>query len=166
MAVSDTPLRLDETRQTAAALKARFPQLLSPPSDDICYAAQNRQQAVKQIAQEADLVLVVGSENSSNSQRLVEVALASGAPAAHLIDHVGQIDEAWRDGADTVGMTSGASVPEVLVTRVLTWLAARGHTEARTVTTTEEHQRFALPRDLIPLQHGNATTPATPKGTS
>ncbi|WP_405575641.1 4-hydroxy-3-methylbut-2-enyl diphosphate reductase [Streptomyces sp. NBC_01167] len=146
--LSQTTLSVDETTQTVTALKDRYPSLQSPPSDDICYATQNRQQAVKQLAADADLVLIIGSTYSSNSQRLVEVALAAGAGQAHLIDHADQIDPAWLTGASTIGVSSGASVPEILVRGALTWLAAHGYGDVQTLTYTEEHQHFALPRDL------------------
>ena len=124
--LSQTTLSVDETLETVNALRVRFPQLLDPPSDDICYATQNRQGAVKQIASSSDLVIVVGSRNSSNSVRLVEVALESGAAASYLVDDASEIDEAWLDGVSTVGVTSGASVPDSLVRGVLAWLAERG----------------------------------------
>ncbi|MFE6688991.1 4-hydroxy-3-methylbut-2-enyl diphosphate reductase [Streptomyces sp. NPDC057743] len=148
--LSQTTLSVDETMDTATALKDRFPALTSPPSDDICYATQNRQEAVKQIATDADLVLVVGSPNSSNSVRLVEVALASGAAAAHLVDTADELVADWLDGVRTIGVTSGASVPDVLVDGVLDWLAERGFDHVEVVRSTEETQRFALPRPLLP----------------
>ncbi|MFC5908963.1 4-hydroxy-3-methylbut-2-enyl diphosphate reductase [Streptacidiphilus monticola] len=146
--LSQTTLSVDETMTTVDALKQRFPLLTSPPSDDICYATQNRQQAIKQIAGQADLVVVVGSKNSSNSVRLVEVSLEAGAKAAYLVDFADEIDEAWLEGVSTVGVTSGASVPEILVEGVLEWLAARGFGDVETVTTTEEHLAFSLPKEL------------------
>jgi 4-hydroxy-3-methylbut-2-enyl diphosphate reductase len=146
--LSQTTLSVDETMETVDALKDRFPNLLSPPSDDICYATQNRQTAIKQIAAEADLVVVVGSRNSSNSIRLVEVALQAGAGAAHLVDFADEIDEAWLEGVRTIGVTSGASVPEILVDGVLEWLAARGFGDVQVVTSTEEHIQFSLPKEL------------------
>lgn len=146
--LSQTTLSVDETQQTVAALRERFPLLADPPSDDICYATQNRQVAVKQIAAQSDLVLVVGSTNSSNSVRLVEVALGSGASASYLVDDVSHIDVAWLDGVTTVGVTSGASVPESLVAEVLAWLAEHGFGEVEEVTSVEEHMTFALPHDL------------------
>jgi 4-hydroxy-3-methylbut-2-enyl diphosphate reductase len=146
--LSQTTLSVDETMETVDALKNRFPNLLSPPSDDICYATQNRQTAVKQIAADADLVIVVGSRNSSNSIRLVEVAKQAGAGAAHLVDFADEIDEAWLAGAGTVGVTSGASVPDVLVDGVLEWLAARGYADVQVVTAMEEHIQFSLPKEL------------------
>jgi len=141
-------LSVDETLETVAALRKRFPKLMDPPSDDICYATQNRQTAVKQIAAEAQLVLVVGSTNSSNSVRLVEVARDAGASAAYLVDDVSHIDDAWFDGVDTVGVTSGASVPETLVTEVLAWLRDHGYGEADEVMSAEETLTFALPHEL------------------
>ena len=129
--LSQTTLSVDETNETVAALRERFPMLLDPPSDDICYATQNRQAAVKQIAAESDVIIVVGSRNSSNSVRLVEVALDAGARAAYLVDDVSGIDPAWLEDVETVGVTSGASVPEDLVSGVVGWLADRGSTPSR-----------------------------------
>jgi len=146
--LSQTTLSVDETVQTVNALRERFPALLDPPSDDICYATQNRQAAVKVIAAEADLVLVVGSPNSSNSVRLVEVAKDYGASAAYLVDDAGEVDERWLDGVTTVGVTSGASVPEELVTAVLDKLAGHGFGDVEEVEAVEEHMTFALPREL------------------
>jgi 4-hydroxy-3-methylbut-2-en-1-yl diphosphate reductase len=146
--LSQTTLSVDETLDTVRRLRQRFPDLEDPPSDDICYATQNRQVAVKQIAAESDLVLVVGSGNSSNSVRLVEVARDAGARDARLVDDVSHIDEAWLDGVGTVGVTSGASVPESLVHEVLGWLAARGFADVQEVTSAEEHLTFALPPEL------------------
>jgi 4-hydroxy-3-methylbut-2-enyl diphosphate reductase len=146
--LSQTTLSVDETMQTVAALRERFPQLIDPPSDDICYATQNRQVAVKEIAAASGLVLVVGSTNSSNSVRLVEVALDSGAGAAYLVDDVSHINDAWLDGVTTVGVTSGASVPESLVADVLGWLADHGYGGVEEVTTAEERLVFALPHEL------------------
>jgi 4-hydroxy-3-methylbut-2-enyl diphosphate reductase len=146
--LSQTTLSVDETMQTVDALRERFPQLHSPPSDDICYATQNRQAAVKVIAPQIDLFLVVGSANSSNSVRMVEVALASGAPAAHLVENSAAIDEAWLAGVRTVGLSSGASVPEILVRETLEWLAARGYLDVQEVSHTEERLAFALPQEL------------------
>ncbi|MEV4438547.1 4-hydroxy-3-methylbut-2-enyl diphosphate reductase [Streptomyces sp. NPDC049577] len=146
--LSQTTLSVDETMETVDALKGRFPNLLSPPSDDICYATQNRQTAVKQMGAEADLVIVVGSKNSSNSVRLVEVALGAGARAAHLVDYAEEIDETWLEGVNTVGVTSGASVPEILVEGVLEWLAQRGYEDVETVKAAEEHIAFSLPKEL------------------
>jgi 4-hydroxy-3-methylbut-2-enyl diphosphate reductase len=146
--LSQTTLSVDETMETVERLRTRFPLLMDPPSDDICYATQNRQLAVKQIAADADLVLVVGSANSSNSVRLVEVALESGAPAAHLVDDASEVDPRWLDGITTVGVTSGASVPESLVDGVLDLLTENGFPAARAVHTAEESLVFALPPEL------------------
>ncbi|MFF3400587.1 4-hydroxy-3-methylbut-2-enyl diphosphate reductase [Streptomyces sp. NPDC002659] len=146
--LSQTTLSVDETMETVDALKTKFPQLISPPSDDICYATQNRQIAVKQMGAEADLVIVVGSKNSSNSVRLVEVALGAGARAAHLVDFADEIDESWLEGVSTVGLTSGASVPEVLVEGVLEWLSQRGFEDVEIVKAAEESITFSLPKEL------------------
>ena len=146
--LSQTTLSVDETVETVHALRERFPALLDPPSDDICYATQNRQAAVKVIAGQADLVIVVGSPNSSNSVRLVEVAKDYGAPAAHLVDDAGEVDESWLAGATTVGLTSGASVPEELVAAVLDKLAGHGFGDVEEGEAVEEHMTFALPREL------------------
>ena len=146
--LSQTTLSVDETMQTVSALRERFPALADPPSDDICYATQNRQVAVKAMAPQCDLVVVVGSTNSSNSVRLVEVALQAGARDSHLVDHAGEIDEAWLEGVTTVGVTSGASVPEILVGDVLHWLADRGYAEVEEITTANEKLTFSLPREL------------------
>jgi 4-hydroxy-3-methylbut-2-en-1-yl diphosphate reductase len=146
--LSQTTLSVDETDETVSALRERFPALLDPPSDDICYATQNRQEAVKLVAADADLVVVVGSRNSSNSVRLVEVARTAGAAAAHLVDGPEELDETWLDGVTTVGVTSGASVPEILVDGVLEWLAARGYAHVERVESAQEHLLFALPVEL------------------
>ncbi|SRR6266581_1309978 len=146
--LSQTTLSVDETNETVAALRERFPQLLDPPSDDICYATQNRQAAVKQIAAESDLIIVVGSRNSSNSVRLVEVALDAGAGAAHLVDDASGIDQAWLDGVVTVGVTSGASVPDDLVSGVLDLLAGSGFDTVEEVEAVPERMVFALPHEL------------------
>lgn len=146
--LSQTTLSVDETMATVGELKKRFPLLVSPPSDDICYATQNRQVVVKQIAPETDLLIVVGSRNSSNSVRLVEVGLEYGAKAAHLVDFADEIDESWLEGVTTVGLTSGASVPEILVEGVLAYLAERGYGDVQTVKTAEEHLIFSLPKEL------------------
>jgi len=146
--LSQTTLSVDETMQTVQRLRERFPALQDPPSDDICYATQNRQVAVKAMAPECDLVIVVGSRNSSNSVRLVEVALGAGARTSHLVDYAAEIDDAWLDGVQTVGVTSGASVPELLVRGVLDHLAERGYGEVQPVTTANETLVFALPREL------------------
>ncbi|WP_436844586.1 4-hydroxy-3-methylbut-2-enyl diphosphate reductase [Streptomyces wuyuanensis] len=146
--LSQTTLSVDETMETVDRLKTKFPLLVSPPSDDICYATQNRQIAVKQMGAEADLVIVVGSQNSSNSKRLVEVALGAGARDAHLVDYAKEIDEAWLEGVSTVGVTSGASVPEVLVEEVLEWLSQRGFEDVEIVKAAEESITFSLPKEL------------------
>lgn len=143
--LSQTTLSVDETMATVTRLRERFPLLIDPPSDDICYATQNRQGAIKGIAAESDLVIVVGSKNSSNSVRLVEVALEAGAPAAHLVDDAGEIDPSWLEGVRTIGITSGASVPEVLVNGVLDWLAERGITRIEERRSVDETLTFALP---------------------
>jgi 4-hydroxy-3-methylbut-2-en-1-yl diphosphate reductase len=158
--LSQTTLSVDETMETVRALRERFPSLQNPPSDDICYATQNRQVAVKAMAPQCDLVLVVGSKNSSNSVRLVEVALTAGASAAHLIDYAREIDDAWLEGVTTIGLTSGASVPEVLVRGVLDHLAERGWESVEEVTTAEETLRFSLPRELRPARSGQGTADA------
>ena len=150
--LSQTTLSVDETVQTVAALRTRFPQLIDPPSDDICYATQNRQAAVKVIAPEADVVIVVGSPNSSNSVRLVEVAKDAGAGAAYLVDDAGEIDDRWLENASTVGVTSGASVPEELVAGVLGKLAALGFGEVEEVVAVKERMAFQLPRELRELR--------------
>jgi len=158
--LSQTTLSVDETTTTVAALKKRFPALTSPPSDDICYATQNRQNAIKQIAPLCDLLLAVGSSNSSNSARLVEVALAHGARHAHLIDTADQLQEQWLHEAQTVGVTSGASVPEILVSDLLHALADHGYTHVDEHAVTVEQQVFALPRALP------ADAPASGRGTA
>jgi 4-hydroxy-3-methylbut-2-enyl diphosphate reductase len=146
--LSQTTLSVDETLETVDAIRARFPELLDPPSDDICYATQNRQLAVKEIAHDADLVIVVGSANSSNSVRLAEVALEAGAKAAHRVDDASEIDDAWLQGVSTVSVTSGASVPEALVDGVLAYLTERGYPDAQAVHSAEESLIFALPPEL------------------
>jgi 4-hydroxy-3-methylbut-2-en-1-yl diphosphate reductase len=146
--LSQTTLSVDETLETVRLLRERFPALLDPPSDDICYATQNRQVAVKEISADADLVIVVGSTNSSNSVRLVEVALEMGAKESRLVDKAAELDEAWLDGVTVVGVTSGASVPEILVRGVLDWLAERGYTDVQEVRSAEESLLFALPPEL------------------
>jgi 4-hydroxy-3-methylbut-2-enyl diphosphate reductase len=146
--LSQTTLSVDETLATVAKLRERFPKLIDPPSDDICYATQNRQVAIKQIAPQADLVLVVGSKNSSNSVRLVEVAKEYGAKNAYLIDYADEVSESWLKDVNTIGVTSGASVPELLVKDLLEWLANRGFENVETVTATEEHLLFAIPPEL------------------
>ena len=146
--LSQTTLSVDETTETVSALRKQFPLLLDPPSDDICYATQNRQVAVKQIAAESDLVIVVGSLNSSNSVRLVEVARDAGAPAAYLVDDASAVDLSWLDGVSTVGVTSGASVPEDLVDGVLAVLAGNGFSKVEEVEAVHERMVFGLPREL------------------
>jgi 4-hydroxy-3-methylbut-2-enyl diphosphate reductase len=146
--LSQTTLSVDETMETVAKIRERFPLLLDPPSDDICYATQNRQMAIKEISMGADLVIVVGSGNSSNSVRLVEVALEAGAKASHRVDDASEIDATWLEGVDTVSVTSGASVPEDLVDGVLTFLAERGYPDAKAVHSAEESLIFALPPEL------------------
>ncbi len=162
--LSQTTLSVDETLQTVDRLRERFPQLQSPPSDDICYATQNRQAAVKQIAPQCDLLIVVGSGNSSNSVRLVEVGLEAGARSSYRIDGVGELQEAWLEGVETIGLTSGASVPEVLVDGVLQWLAERDFADVEEVTTAEETLVFALPPEL--RRDMKAATAAAPGATS
>ncbi len=152
--LSQTTLSVDETMETVARLREKFPKLQDPPSDDICYATQNRQVAVKAMAPECDLVIVVGSQNSSNSKRLVEVALGAGARASYLVDFAKEIQESWLDGVQTVGITSGASVPEILVRGVLDFLAERGFGDVQSVTTANETLVFALPRELRPSRRG------------
>ena len=146
--LSQTTLSVDETMEIVARLREKYPSLEDPPSDDICYATQNRQVAVKAIAPRCELMIVVGSQNSSNSKRLVEVALQNGTQDAHLVDYATQIEDAWLDGVTTVGVTSGASVPEILVREVIDHLGALGFDNVEEVTTTTETITFALPRDL------------------
>lgn len=150
--LSQTTLSVDETMATVQRLRERFPKLQDPPSDDICYATQNRQVAVKAMAPECELVIVVGSANSSNSMRLVEVALDAGAGAAHLVDYADEIDPGWLGGVTTVGVTSGASVPEILVRGVLERLAEHGFDVLQPVTTANETLVFALPREIRPAR--------------
>ncbi len=146
--LSQTTLSVDETLDAVAILKERFPQIQDPPSDDICYATQNRQEAIKAIAPQADLVLVVGSTNSSNSVRLVEVAKEYGTPQAYLLDFAAEAKEEWLVGVETIGVTSGASVPEILVDDLLVWLAERGFGDVQTITAMEESLLFSLPPEL------------------
>jgi 4-hydroxy-3-methylbut-2-enyl diphosphate reductase len=146
--LSQTTLSVDETMETVAILKERFPDIQAPPSDDICYATQNRQEAIKVIAPQADLVIVVGSQNSSNSVRLAEVALEYGAKASHLIDYAEEIQDHWFNGVETIGVTSGASVPEILVKDVLAVLAENGFRDVQEITAAEESLLFALPPEL------------------
>ena len=146
--LSQTTLSVDETLEMVGTLKERFPQLQDPPSDDICYATQNRQIAIKQIAPQTELVLVVGSTNSSNSVRLVEVAKEYGAKAAYLIDYASEVKDEWFHGVETIGVTSGASVPELLVKDLLEELARRGFSDVTEFRAMEESLLFALPPEL------------------
>jgi len=146
--LSQTTLSVDETMETVNRLRTRFPELHNPPSDDICYATQNRQVAIKKVAKDADLVIVVGSANSSNSVRLVEVALEHGAKAAYRVDYADEVKQEWLDGVRTVGVTSGASVPEVLVREVLEALSEAGYGDVEEVRTAEEDLMFSLPKEL------------------
>ncbi len=146
--LSQTTLSVDETLETVKILKERFPEISDPPSDDICYATQNRQEAIKVIAPQTDLVIVVGSQNSSNSVRLAEVALEYGTKVSHLVDFAQEIQEHWLDGVETIGLTSGASVPEILVKDVLAFLAERGFSDVETITAKEESLLFSLPPEL------------------
>jgi 4-hydroxy-3-methylbut-2-enyl diphosphate reductase len=162
--LSQTTLSVDETMETVRRLRERFPKLQNPPSDDICYATQNRQLAVKQIAPSSDVVIVVGSANSSNSVRLVEVALESGAGSAHRVDNADEMRREWFDGARTVGVTSGASVPEELVDGVLELLRSQGFPAAEAVHTAEESLIFALPPELRRDLRAGTTAPAGARG--
>jgi len=146
--LSQTTLSVDETMEAVAILKERFPDIQAPPSDDICYATQNRQEAIKEIALQADLVIVVGSRNSSNSVRLVEVALEYGAKASYLVDYAEEIQDEWFTGVETIGLTSGASVPEILVKDVLATLHEHGFKDVQEITAAEESLLFALPPEL------------------
>jgi 4-hydroxy-3-methylbut-2-enyl diphosphate reductase len=145
--LSQTTLSVDETNQIIDVLRERFPEIQAPPRDDICYATQNRQDAVKDVARASDVVLVIGSDNSSNSNRLVEVSRALGTPA-HLIDDETEIDAGWLDGAEVVGVTSGASAPEWLVERVVEHLRGKGASQVEELQVTEEHMAFGLPRGV------------------
>lgn len=146
--LSQTTLSVDETMETVLKLREKHPTLQNPPSDDICYATQNRQVAIKKVGASSDLVIVVGSANSSNTVRLVEVALEAGAKAAYRVDFASEIDDSWFDGVETVGVSSGASVPEELVDGVLEYLAQREFGDVRTVQTAEEDVQFSLPAEL------------------
>lgn len=161
--ISQTTLSVDETMETVDRLRERFPTLQNPPSDDICYATQNRQVAVKKLAPECELVIVVGSANSSNSVRLVEVALGAGADASYRIDRAQEMDESWLDGVTTVGVTSGASVPEILVNDVLAYLAERGYGEVQEVRTATEDLMFSLPKELRADLKAAGNAPARPR---
>lgn len=146
--LSQTTLSVDETMETVVKLRKKFPDLQNPPSDDICYATQNRQVAIKKVGAASDLVIVVGSANSSNTVRLVEVALEAGAKASYRVDFASEIKDEWFAGVETVGVSSGASVPEELVDDVLVYLAERGYGDVRTVQTAEEDIQFSLPPEL------------------
>ncbi len=146
--LSQTTLSVDETMETVNKLRKKLPTLQNPPSDDICYATQNRQVAIKKIGAVSDLVIVVGSDNSSNTVRLVEVALDAGAKAAYRVEDERDVKDEWFDGVATVGVSSGASVPEILVNRVLEDLSKRGFNDVETVTTAEEDIQFSLPKEL------------------
>ncbi|WP_168582075.1 4-hydroxy-3-methylbut-2-enyl diphosphate reductase [Gephyromycinifex aptenodytis] len=146
--LSQTTLSVDETMETVRRLRNRFPAIQDPPSDDICYATQNRQLAVRQMAAQCDLMIVVGSQNSSNSVRLVEVALEYGCAAGYLVDYADEIDDSWLSGVSTVGVTSGASVPELLVRDVLDYLARHGYEDVEPVVAAEESLLFALPNEI------------------
>ncbi len=146
--LTQTTLSVDETLQSVEILRERFPDIASPPSDDICYATQNRQEAIRAIAAQSDLVLVVGSTNSSNSVRLVEVALEYGAKAAYLVDYADEAKDEWLTGVETIGVTSGASVPEILVTDLLKWLDYHGFHDQQEVEAKKESLTFALPQEL------------------
>jgi 4-hydroxy-3-methylbut-2-enyl diphosphate reductase len=146
--LTQTTLSVDETMQSVNILRERFPEIASPPSDDICYATQNRQEAIRAIAAQSDLVLVVGSTNSSNSVRLVEVALEYGAKASYLVDYASEANDEWLVGVETVGVTSGASVPEELVQELLNWLYMHGFHDQQEVEAKKESLTFALPQEL------------------
>ncbi|MEO6943307.1 MAG: 4-hydroxy-3-methylbut-2-enyl diphosphate reductase [Lacisediminihabitans sp.] len=146
--LSQTTLSVDETMETVRLLRERFPELRDPPSDDICYATQNRQLAIKKISEASEIVIVVGSSNSSNTMRLVDVALEHGARSAYRVDYASEIRQEWLSGVATVGVTSGASVPEVLVQEVLEELADAGYNSVRQVVTAEEDLMFSLPKEL------------------
>jgi 4-hydroxy-3-methylbut-2-enyl diphosphate reductase len=146
--LSQTTLSVDETMETVVKLREKFPTLQNPPSDDICYATQNRQVAIKKVGAISDLVIVVGSANSSNTVRLVEVALLAGAKAAYRVDYASEIDVAWFEGVESVGVSSGASVPEELVEEVLAYLSRRGYGDVETIQTAEEDIQFSLPKEL------------------
>ena len=154
--LSQTTLSVDETMLTVNLLRERFPNLQDPPSDDICYATQNRQVAIKKVAERAELVIVVGSANSSNTVRLVDVALENGATAAYRVDYASEIQQEWLDGVATIGVTSGASVPELLVQEVLDQLLDAGYANVERVVTAEEDLMFSLPKELRKDSEGNA----------
>ena len=146
--LSQTTLSVDETLETVHALKKKLPILMDPPSDDICYATQNRQAAVKNIAPQVDVLIVVGSSNSSNSVRLVDVALEAGVKKSFRVDSRDELKNEWFEGAKSVGLTSGASVPEELVDGVLAWLSENGYGDVEEVETIEEHITFSLPVEI------------------
>ena len=146
--LSQTTLSVDETMETVLKLREKFPTMQNPPSDDICYATQNRQVAIKKVGAQSDLVIVVGSANSSNTVRLVEVALEAGAKKAYRVDDYTEIKDQWFEDVETVGVTSGASVPEELVSEVLDYLANKDFSDVRTITTAEEDVQFSLPKEL------------------
>ena len=145
--ISQTTLSVDETRAIINRLRERFPAIIGPRTDDICYATTNRQAAVKQLARECELVLVIGSRNSSNSNRLVEVAREHGADS-HLIDNEGQVREEWLTGRRVVGITSGASAPEELVQRLVDFFLARGTSDVQELEVVQEDVRFMLPKAI------------------
>jgi 4-hydroxy-3-methylbut-2-enyl diphosphate reductase len=148
--ITQTTLSVDETMSIIRKLRERFPNMVGPRTDDICYATQNRQDAVKQLAPRCDLVLVIGSRNSSNSNRLVEVARQHGA-ASYLIDNEHEVKEEWLEGVETVGITSGASAPEELVQRLIKFFRERGAQDVAELEVTEEDVRFMLPKDIRQL---------------
>ncbi len=160
--ITQTTLSVDDTREVMEALRAKFPQLVLPPKEDICYATQNRQTSVKEIATRAQLILVIGSENSSNSQRLTEVSRSVGTPA-YLIDDIGEIDPRWLEGVECVGITAGASAPEHLVREVIDYFRAMGVTEVEEVEAVREEVSFALPPELgvRPERARSSPTPAS-----
>jgi len=145
--LTQTTLSVDETNEIVEILRERFPAIQGPPREDICYATQNRQDSVKAIAPRVDILLVIGSRNSSNSNRLAEVSRERGTPA-YLVDDETHVDPTWLEGASTVGLTSGASAPEWLVDRMLAWLAGQGFDDVEEVTLAEERVRFSLPAGL------------------
>ncbi|MDP9341822.1 MAG: 4-hydroxy-3-methylbut-2-enyl diphosphate reductase [Actinomycetota bacterium] len=145
--LTQTTLSVDETNEIIEVLRQRFPQIQGPPKDDICYATQNRQDAVKEIARRSDVVLVIGSRNSSNSRRLAEVAGEVGTPA-HLVDDETEVDPAWLEGAEVVGLTSGASAPEWLVHRMVAWLGSKGAIEVEEIRVRKENVHFSMPPAL------------------
>jgi 4-hydroxy-3-methylbut-2-enyl diphosphate reductase len=145
--ITQTTLAVDETLSIIARLRERFPRIVGPKTDDICYATQNRQDAVKQLAPRCDLVLVIGSRNSSNSNRLVEVAQEHGA-ASHLIDNESEVRDEWLEGVETVGITSGASAPEELVQRLVAFFRERGAEEVLELEVSKEDVRFMMPREI------------------